>query len=104
MKCNFKPDNQKELDEMTEVFASLAHPKRLAIIMIISKEPSSVKTISEKMGCRPPCTSQHLNILKSANVVQSERNGHEVIYSVKKNCVIEMMDCLKGCELNEKRN
>jgi len=96
MKCDFNPENLKDLEEMSDVFSSLAHPKRLSIILIIANEPSSVKTISEVIGCRPPCTSQHLSILKSSDVVSSERKGHEVIYSIQKKCVVTMINCLKG--------
>ncbi|MCK5743135.1 MAG: winged helix-turn-helix transcriptional regulator [Caldisericia bacterium] len=98
--CNFNPPNFEELEKTAEIFSALSHPKRLQIIKIISEKPQSVTTISGKMGCEPPCTSQHLRILKSAGIVGSKRVGREVLYSLKMNCILTSINCIcERCEL-----
>ncbi len=95
MKCVTTFD-EKQLEEIASVFSALSSPKRIQIIELVGKKPMSVTEIAEKMGCRPPCVSQHLNILKSSGIVTAKRAGHEVAYSLQMSCVSDFINCLLG--------
>ena len=62
---------------------ALAHPLRLSILQyIIDNEEPSVKEIYKGLDLEQSNTSQHLAILKSVELVNAERSGRKMIYTV----------------------
>ncbi len=63
-----------------EVLKTLAHPRRLEIIHLLSDGPREVTRLAEEMGISQPNVSQHLALMRSAGVVEAERDGRGVRY------------------------
>ncbi len=63
-----------------EVLKTLANPRRLEIIHLLADGPREVTRLAEEMGISQPNVSQHLALMRSAGVVEAERNGREVSY------------------------
>lgn len=63
-----------------EVLKTLANPRRLEIIHRLSEGPREVSRLAEEMGVSQPNVSQHLALMRSAGVVEAERDGREVRY------------------------
>jgi ArsR family transcriptional regulator len=65
-------------------FKALGDPTRLKIIDLLSsqKRHLCVCAIAQKIGISQPAVSQHLRILKNANLVTSIRRGYYVHYSI----------------------
>lgn len=59
---------------------ALADPKRLCVLESLAAGELSVSDLSTKVGCHVPNMSQHLAVLRSANLVQSRRDGSTVYY------------------------
>ncbi len=59
---------------------ALADPKRLCVLESLAGGELSVSDLSTKVGCQVPNMSQHLAVLRSANLVQSRRDGSTVYY------------------------
>ena len=67
----------------TEVFRALSVPNRVHILMLLKgKGPLPVKEIAETLDMSSPAVSQHLKVLRQAGLVQAERQGYYVPYSV----------------------
>ena len=67
----------------TEVFRALSVPNRVHILMLLKgKGPLPVKEIAETLDLTSPAVSQHLKVLRQAGLVQAERQGYYVPYSV----------------------
>jgi len=95
-------ENERGLQEISDIFSALSSPKRLKIISLIEDGPLSVTEIAQKMECRPPCVSQHLSVLKSCKIVDCERTGHEMVYKLALSCVKSFISCLLGkCDSND---
>ncbi len=60
----------------------IGNENRYRILEVLMKEPRNVGEISKKVKLPQPVVSQHLKVLKSANLVEDERRGQEVLYSV----------------------
>jgi ArsR family transcriptional regulator len=72
-----------DLDFYTQVFKALAHPIRLRIALGLSKKKEcNVSLMVEKLGISQPMVSQHLNIMKNAGVITSEKKGTQVCYKI----------------------
>jgi len=72
------------MDEITmlqaEVLKTLANPRRLEIIHRLAQGPCEVRRLAEDLGASQPNISQHLAVLRSAGIVDAERDGREVRY------------------------
>lgn len=60
----------------------IGNENRYRILEVIMKGPKSVSDIAEKVGLPQPAVSQHLKVLKSAELVEDTRQGQEVVYAV----------------------
>jgi DNA-binding transcriptional ArsR family regulator len=67
----------------SEIFKVLGVETRVKIIELLkSRGPLGAKSISEKLGITPAAVSQHLKVLRQADLVKSERKGYYIPYSV----------------------
>jgi ArsR family transcriptional regulator len=65
-----------------DVMKALAHPRRLQIMHRLADGPVEVGTLAAALGMSQPNVSQHLAVMRSAGVVEAERNGREVRYRI----------------------
>jgi DNA-binding transcriptional ArsR family regulator len=81
---NTKVDiNHEKLQESSEVLRAVAHPLRLKILEFIDQnEMINVNKIYNTLKLEQSITSQHLRILRAAGLVQTERDGKYVHYSI----------------------
>ncbi|MBU3207354.1 metalloregulator ArsR/SmtB family transcription factor [Clostridium algidicarnis] len=77
-------NNYKRFDEVAELLKVMAHPVRICILNgLIKKGECNVTFMQGCLEVPQSTISQHLQKLKAAGLVQSERRGLEVIYSIK---------------------
>ena len=70
-----------EIDDLqAEFLRTLAHPRRLQIIHRLAGGPTGVALLATELGISQPNASQHLAVMRSAGVVEAERDGREVRY------------------------
>jgi len=60
----------------------IGNENRYRILEALMKGPRTVGEIAKKVDLPQPAVSQHLKVLKSANLVEDARQGQEVLYSV----------------------
>jgi DNA-binding transcriptional ArsR family regulator len=60
----------------------LADPTRLELLHLLSEGPKAVKDLVEATGQRQAKISQHLAVMRQRGIVQTERIGAEVHYSL----------------------
>ena len=68
--------------EGAALLKAMAHPLRLSLLASLVGEPRCVHELVEATGATQPMVSQHLRVLRGADLVRSERRGREVVYSV----------------------
>lgn len=67
---------------MDSLFKALADPNRRKIIQLLKKKDMSVSDLLEKFDFTQASLSHHLDILKRADLVATERQGQFIIYSL----------------------
>jgi DNA-binding transcriptional ArsR family regulator len=76
--------DSQAMDEITilqaEILKTLASPRRIEILHALTGGPSEVGRLAETIGASQPNVSQHLAVLRSAGIVEAERDGREVRY------------------------
>ena len=61
---------------------AMAHPLRLAMLAELTDGPRCVHELVDATGATQPLVSQHLRVLRSADLLAAERRGREVVYSI----------------------
>lgn len=93
MTRNQRPDDLEGLRQFkAEFFKALGHPMRILILEILRQGPSSVSHLQEAIGAPESSISQQLAVLRSRNIVVTERRGTTVIYSVRDTDLFELLD------------
>ena len=68
--------------EIANMGKGIGNENRYRILEALMKKPLVVGEIAKKVGIPQPAVSQHLKVLKSVHLVDDERRGQEVLYSV----------------------
>jgi ArsR family transcriptional regulator len=72
------------MDEITtlqaEVLKTLASPRRLQILHRLFEGECEVGRLASDLQVSQPNVSQHLSVLRSAGLVEAERDGREIRY------------------------
>ncbi|GAB5084028.1 hypothetical protein Osc2_07960 [Ruminococcus sp. 25CYCFAH16] len=73
-----------------EFFQALSNPYRREIIKLLRWENMSVGDIVKRFDIAQPTISRHLDVLRKAEIVTSERKGNQIIYSLNLSAMQEM--------------
>ena len=88
-------ENRESYGRQAELLKALAHPTRLKIVhCLLQSGCRNVTCIEQKTGVSQSCVSQHLQKLRAAGVVTSERQGNEVFYRVASRAAAEVLASL----------
>ena len=79
-----------------EVLRTLANPRRLEILHLLADGPLEVGRLAEETGITQPNASQHLAVMRSAGIVEAERDGREVRYRLSDPEVIVACETMRG--------
>jgi ArsR family transcriptional regulator len=79
-----------------EVLKTLSNPKRLEIIHLLAEGPREVSRLAEELGISQPNVSQHLALMRSAGVVEAERDGREVRYRLSDPEIMAACETMRG--------
>lgn len=67
---------------MGNVFKAISDPTRREILKLLNDKNLSAGEIAEHFDISKPALTKHLNILREAELVSSEKQGNFVIYSI----------------------
>lgn len=82
---------------MGDVWKALADPIRRKILELLKNKSLNAGEIAAEFNMTKPSISNHLSILKQADLVDSEKIGQNVIYSLKTSVLEDMLKML--CDL-----
>ncbi len=90
------------MKEAAELFKILSVDKRIEIIELLKKEPMSVNVLAAALKITQSAVSQHLRVLKSTGLVQNERRGYWIYYSLNRDTLEKCRQrlnriCTCGC-------
>ncbi|MEX1045181.1 MAG: metalloregulator ArsR/SmtB family transcription factor [Chthoniobacterales bacterium] len=96
--------NQRQLNRMATLFATLADPARLRILNCLRAGPHSVGDIHRSCRLKQANTSKHLRVLRDAGLVSPRREGTTVRYAIVEPLIFGLCDlaCGKAAAKNGK--
>ncbi len=81
---------------------AMANPLRWRIICTLGSEELSVGDIVEKIGSSQSNTSQHLDLLRSKNIIKSRKDANKVYYSISNDQLLSLISNMRSvlCHTN----
>jgi DNA-binding transcriptional ArsR family regulator len=75
---------------------ALSDPTRRRIVELLRRSPSSVRQLTDRLPVSQPAVSQHLKVLRQAQLVRSTPHGASNLYAVDPRGLAEMRDWLES--------
>ena len=82
-----------------EVFKALGNPARLTLVRTLMDGEHCVCDLVNAVGLGWSTTSKHLDVLRRAGVVSSDKRGQKIFYRLELECVSNFIDCLDRARL-----
>ena len=82
--------------EFARVSQALASERRLELLDLLAQAPRRVEALAQEAGMSVANVSQHLQVLKNARLVESERRGTSVTYRLASPAVLALWLALRG--------
>jgi len=79
-------------DAVADLFAVLSEPTRLRILQKLQDRPSTVSELMKTLHIRQANASKQLGILYQAGLLDRERDGNLVRYSIRMRLVFKLCD------------
>lgn len=69
-------------EQVARIGKAVSSPKRLELIELLCQAPKAVETLAHEASISVKLTSAHLKELRTAHLVEAERNGKQIIYRI----------------------
>jgi DNA-binding transcriptional ArsR family regulator len=76
---------------VNNIFKALNDPTRREILIMLKEKDLTAGEISDKFNISKPSISHHLDILKRADLVTSEKKGQFITYSINSTIVDDIL-------------
>lgn len=74
---------------------ALGDPTRIQILYTLDEEPQHVSALADTLDLPQPTVSRHLAILRQRGLVQAERDGLMVNYSLTQTDIIPVLNAMR---------
>ncbi|GJM43742.1 MAG: hypothetical protein DHS20C21_05840 [Gemmatimonadota bacterium] len=78
------------------IIKAMGHPTRLFMVEELSKGERCVCELTDMVGADISTVSKHLSVLKNAGIVQDDKRGSQVFYSLLVPCVLNFFSCVES--------
>jgi len=87
------------LNRAAQTIRVLGHADRIRIVEVLEGGDATVTEIQEEVGLPQATVSQHLARLRGHGIVQSTREGQNVVYALVEPKVKHILNCIRTCDL-----
>ena len=81
--------------QLARLTKAMAHPRRLMILDLLLQAPRTVEALATQAGMSVASTSQHLQVLRAARLVEAEKKGLYVTYRLADDAVYDVLCSLR---------
>lgn len=83
------------LEMRANILKALAHPTRLFIVEQLADGERCVCELQQMIGADISTVSKHLSLLKSVGLVDDDKRGNQVFYTLKTPCILKVFECVE---------
>lgn len=93
---------QDRAKEVSEILKVISNENRLVIVCNLIEKPMTVSELHERMeNLTQSALSQHLAVLKANRILESNKSGLNITYSIRDERIIKVIQVLKENYCNE---
>ena len=86
-----------ELDLLhSTICKAVGDPRRIQILYALHEEPLHVSALAEALDAPQSTISRHLAVLRQSAMVENEREGAAVVYSIADERIIKILDEMRA--------
>jgi DNA-binding transcriptional ArsR family regulator len=86
---------------MNKVFKALSDPTRRRVLQLLRARPMSAGELADEFSVSRPTMSAHFNVLKEADLVDTEKLGTTITYRLKVSVLEDaLLDFAEAVDLN----
>jgi DNA-binding transcriptional ArsR family regulator len=89
------PKRQARCEARAKICKALGHPMRLFMVEELANGERCVCELTKLVGLDVSTVSRHLAVLKAAGIVQDEKRGLQVFYTLRIPCVLSLFGCIE---------
>ena len=86
---------KQRYEARARIIKAMGHPTRLFIVDELAKGERCVCELRDMIGADISTVSKHLSVLKQAGVVEDDKRGLQVWYSLKVPCLLNFFGCVE---------
>jgi ArsR family transcriptional regulator len=83
------------------VCSAISDPHRILLLYAIAEETRNVNGLAEAVGISQSAASRHLKVLRDQGLIQSQRDGSQVLYTLTDHRYLEALDLLRKVMLDQ---
>lgn len=92
----------QEINQLhARICSAISEPNRILLIYAVAEKPSNVNGLAETVGISQSAASRHLKLLHERGLIQAQRDGAQVIYSLADKRFIQALDLLREVMLEQ---
>ena len=86
----------QEINQLhANICSAISEPSRILLLYAIKEKPRNVNGLAEAVEISQPAASRHLKVLKERGLIQANREGSSVIYTLTDDRLIQALDLLR---------
>ncbi|OPZ23009.1 MAG: HTH-type transcriptional repressor AseR [candidate division BRC1 bacterium ADurb.BinA364] len=91
-----------DTEKLARIFKALSVETRVRMIELLKRRPFCVNALARALEITPAAVSQHLRVLRGADIVKADKQGYYVHYQVKEETLADWNRTAKSLlEMNE---
>ena len=88
--------SEADAERLAQVMHALASPVRLRVLSALRGGPITVTELTERLGLGQTTVSNHLRLLRHLSLVDGDRQGRHIFYSLFDEHVVDLLDDAVG--------
>lgn len=84
-------EREEDIEKATNALKAMAHPLRLKILCALKGDELQVLEIVKHVGSSQSNISQHIEILRTKNIIESRREGNRILCKVKDAKILKLV-------------
>ena len=86
---------KQKYEARAQIIKAMGHPTRLFIVDELAQGERCVCELRDMIGVDISTVSKHLSVLKQAGIVEDEKRGLQVWYSLRVPCILNFFGCVE---------
>jgi len=99
-----KKQRYEKLQNRARILKALAHPSRLLIVEELASGAKCVCELQAMIESDISTVSKHLAVMKNVGLVECEKRGLQVFYSLRSPCVLNFFECVESVIASQNSN